>query len=191
MKVIVIGASGHIGTYLIPMLVNAGYDTVAITRKMTPPYEDAPAWHTVKREQMDRENDVDFIQNLKSMEPDIIVDLVNFNIKETRKIVEGFKNTKLSHYLYCSSCWAHGMAETIPFDPDDLRKEPLDDYGKDKFASEMYLKEQYRQNGFPSTVIMPGQISGPGWAIINPWGNTSIKVFQDIADGKEIDHFLD
>ena len=89
MKVIVIGASGHIGTYLIPMLVNAGYDTVAITRKMTPPYEDAPAWHTVKREQMDRENDVDFIQNLKSMEPDIIVDLVNFNIKETRKIVEG------------------------------------------------------------------------------------------------------
>ena len=186
MKVIVIGASGHIGTYLIPMLVNAGYDTVAITRKMTPPYEDAPAWHTIKREQMDRENDVDFIQNLKSMEPDIIVDLVNFNIKETRKIVEGFKNTKLSHYLYCSSCWAHGMAETIPFDPDDLRKEPLDDYGKDKFASEMYLKEQYRQNGFPSTVIMPGQISGPGWAIINPWGNTSMKVFQDIADGKEI-----
>ena len=60
------------------------------------------------------------------------------------------------------------MAETLPFDPDDLCKEPLDDYGKDKFASEMYLKEQYRQNRFPATIIMPGEISGPGWPIINP-----------------------
>lgn len=77
------------------------------------------------------------------MQPDIIVDLVNFNIAETKKIVEAFKDTTLSHYLYCSSCWAHGMAETVPFDPDSLRKEPLDDYSKDKFASEMFLKEQY------------------------------------------------
>jgi NADPH:quinone reductase-like Zn-dependent oxidoreductase len=65
MKAVVIGAAGHIGTYLIPMLVNAGYDTVAITRKMTQPYEDAPAWHTVKRELLDRENDPDFIRKAK------------------------------------------------------------------------------------------------------------------------------
>ena len=44
MRVIVIGTAGHIGTYLIPMLVNAGYETNAITRKMSAPYEDAPAW---------------------------------------------------------------------------------------------------------------------------------------------------
>jgi hypothetical protein len=67
------------------MLVNAGYDTVAITRKMTQPYEDAPAWHTVKRELLDRENDPDFIRKLKAMEPDIIVDLVNFNSQRDEK----------------------------------------------------------------------------------------------------------
>lgn len=78
------------------------------------------------------------------------------------------------------------MVETIPFDPDALRKDPLDNYGQDKLASEIYLKEPYQQNGFPATIIMPGQISGPGWTIINPWGNTSIRVFHDIADGKEI-----
>ena len=186
MKAVVIGAAGHIGTYLIPMLVDNGYDTVAITRSMSAPYEDAPAWHRVKRVLADRENDPDFIGKLKAMEPDIIVDLVNFNIEETRKIVEAFRGTGLSHYLYCSSWWAHGRAETIPADADDLRKEPLDEYGKDKFASEMYLKEQYRKYGFPATVILPGQSSGPGWTIINPWGNTSLRVFQDIADGKEI-----
>ena len=34
MRVVVIGAAGHIGTYLIPMLVDNGYETIAITRKM-------------------------------------------------------------------------------------------------------------------------------------------------------------
>lgn len=86
MRVVVIGAAGHIGTYLIPMLANNGYDTVAITRKMSLPYEDDPAWHTVKRVLLDRENTPDFIDKLKAMEPDIIVDLVNFNIAETKKI---------------------------------------------------------------------------------------------------------
>ena len=185
MKAIVIGAAGHIGTYLVPMLVKAGYETIAITRSMTRPYEDDPAWARAERILIDR-GDPKFIPMLKEMEPDIIIDLVNFDIEDTKKMVEAFRNTGLSHYLYCSSCWAHGMAETIPFDPDSICKEPLDAYGKDKYASELYLKNEYRQNGFPATIVMPGQISGPGWTIINPWGNTSMRVIQDIADGKEI-----
>ncbi|MDO4961975.1 MAG: NAD(P)-dependent oxidoreductase [Eubacteriales bacterium] len=185
-KAVVIGAAGHIGTYLIPMLVNGGYDTVAVTRSMSKPYEDDPAWETVQRVLLDREKDPDFVSKLADMKPDIIVDLVNFDIKETKKIVEKFSGTGLSHYLYCSSCWAHGMAELLPFDPNDDAKEPLDAYGIDKFASEQYLKQQYRENGFPATIVAPGQISGPGWTIINPWGNTSFRVIQDIADGKEI-----
>ena len=115
MKVVVIGAAGHIGTYLIPMLVDNGYDTIAITSKLSSPYEDAPAWHKVKRVLLDRENDPEFISKIKEMKPDVIVDLVNFNIKKTKEIVENFSGIGLSQYLYCSSCWAHGMAETIPF----------------------------------------------------------------------------
>jgi nucleoside-diphosphate-sugar epimerase len=113
MRAAVIGAAGHIGTYLIPMLVDNGYETIAITRSMSKPYEDAPAWHKVKRVILDRDNDADFIQKLKAMEPDIIVDLVNFNIAETKKIIEGFSGTGLSHYLYCSSCWAHGRNNPV------------------------------------------------------------------------------
>ncbi|KAL6591667.1 hypothetical protein U3516DRAFT_769239 [Neocallimastix sp. 'constans'] len=37
-------------------------------------------------------------------------------------------------------------------------KVTLVDYGYDKFDNEMYLKEHYRQYGFPATIIMPGQI---------------------------------
>ncbi len=186
MKAVVIGAAGHIGTYLIPMLYEGGFETIAITRTASKPYEPHEAWNKVERVFLDRENDPDFIAKLKDMHPDIIVDLVNFDVRETKKLVEGFKGTGLSHYLYCSSCWAHGMAELLPFDPDDTHKEPIDDYGMDKWESEQYLKAQFRENGFPATIVAPGQISGPGWTIINPWGNLSFKVIQDIADGKEI-----
>lgn len=179
MKAVVIGAAGHIGTYLIPMLVDNGYETIAVTRTMSQPYEDSPAWHKAKRVLLDRENDADFIEKLKEMKPDIIVDLVNFNIAETKKIVEAFSSTGLSHYLYCSSCWAHGMAETIPFNPDDLQKEPLDDYGKDKFASEMYQKNSIAKMDFPQQLSCRDRFRGRvGQSSIR--GETHLCVFSKI-----------
>lgn len=135
---------------------------------------------------MDRKNDPAFTEKIAAMDADIVVDLINFDLEDTKAMVEALRDTRLSHYLYCSSCWAHGRAEVLPLDPDGLKKEPLDPYGKDKFASEMYLKEQYRENGFPATIIMPGQISGPGWTIMNPWANKTALPFQKIADGEEI-----
>lgn len=72
MKVIVISATGHIGTYLIPMLVEAGHETIAITRSNSQPYEDHPAWSKAQRLLMDRAQP-DFLQELKAMEPDVIV----------------------------------------------------------------------------------------------------------------------
>lgn len=32
MKIVVIGGSGHIGTYLVPRLVRAGHQVVSLTR---------------------------------------------------------------------------------------------------------------------------------------------------------------
>lgn len=186
MKVIVTGGCGHIGTYLVPMLVNGGYDVTSITRGKSKPYEDDPAWNKVHSVLMDRTQTEDFAQKIADMEPDIVIDLINFNIKDTEAMAQALKKTKCSHYIFCSSCWAHGHAEVLPFNPDDMNKQPLDEYGKNKFASEKYLKDLYLKEGFPATIIMPGQISGPGWTIMNPWANKTVKPFQLIADGKEI-----
>ena len=186
MKVVVTGACGHIGTFLIPMLVKYGFEVVTVTRGISKPYVNDISFEKVQKVYLDREKELDFANKIAKLEPDIVVDLINFHIEDTQKMVEALKNTKLSHYLFCSSIWAHGRVEILPADPNSVTKQPLDDYGINKFKSEMYLKEQYRQNGFPSTVIMPGQISGGGWVIINPWGNTNTEVFEKIARGEEI-----
>lgn len=185
MKVIVIGGCGHIGTYLVPKLIKGGFDTTIISRGKSKPYIDDPAWNEVKHVILDRSKDEEFAFKIAEMNADIVVDLVNFDIKDTKAMVEALKETKLSHYLYCSSVWAHGRAEFLPADPNSL-KEALDHYGEDKYTSELYLKEEYRENGFPATIIMPGQISGPGWVIMNPMANKDYGVFQKIAYGEEI-----
>lgn len=186
MKVVVTGGCGHIGTYLVPMLIHAGYEVISITRGNSKPYEYDPTWEKAETVQMDRTKEPDFAGKIAAMEPDIVVDLINFDLKDTIAMADALKNTRCSHYLFCSSCWAHGRAQVLPFDPDDLKKEPLDEYGKQKFASETYLKDLYRREGFPATVIMPGQISGPGWTIMNPWANKTVLPFQKIADGEQI-----
>ena len=43
-RVVVIGATGHIGTYLVPRLVRAGYEVVAVSRGERQPYHDAVEW---------------------------------------------------------------------------------------------------------------------------------------------------
>ena len=184
MKVIVIGASGHIGTYLVPQLVKEGFDVVAITRGKSQTYVSDSAWNYVTSVTLDR-NQEDFADEVAKLNGDVVVDLINFDISETKKMVAALKETRMSHYLFCSSVWAHGRAEFLLEDPNAI-KEPLDHYGIEKYASEVYLKEQYRTNGFPVTIIMPGQISGPGWTIMNPQATKDNSVFQKIADGEEI-----
>ena len=125
MKVVVIGACGHIGSYLVPKLVKGGFKVVAISRGKSKPYINDPAWKMVEQVVLDRNKDEDFAYKVAKMNADIVVDLINFNIEDTKKMVTALKEIKISHYLYCSSIWAHGRAEFLPADPNSL-KEPLD-----------------------------------------------------------------
>jgi nucleoside-diphosphate-sugar epimerase len=185
MKIVVIGGYGHIGSYLVPKLIKLGHEVSVISRHQHKPYIDDWAWGKAKFVELDRGDQERFTKKLIDINADIVIDLVNFDIQDTKITVKALKQTKLSHYLFCSSVWAHGLATVLPADP-NAPKAPIDDYGKNKYLSEQYLKQEYRENGFPASIIMPGQISGPGWDIINSQGNQNPDVFQQIADGKAI-----
>ncbi len=47
-KAVIIGGAGHIGTYLVPLLVNNGFEVVVISRGISKPYEENPVWQRVK-----------------------------------------------------------------------------------------------------------------------------------------------
>jgi nucleoside-diphosphate-sugar epimerase len=43
-RVVIIGGSGHVGTYLVPRLVEAGFDVVNVARGKREPYSPHAAW---------------------------------------------------------------------------------------------------------------------------------------------------
>jgi nucleoside-diphosphate-sugar epimerase len=186
MRIVVIGGSGHIGTYLTPRLVEAGHDTVVVSRGMRRPYQPHPAWDRVSRVTADRQAEEatgDFGRRIRDLNPHAVIDLTCYTPQSARQLVEALAGSGI-RLLHCGTIWVHGPAVERPVDEEQPRQ-PFGEYGCRKAEIEAYLLAQAR-SGFPVTVLHPGHLVGPGWKPINPAANFNLEVFADLARGSEI-----
>jgi nucleoside-diphosphate-sugar epimerase len=187
MKIIIIGGTGHVGTFLVPRLVLAGHEIISVSRQKREPYIDHPAWQSVKQVAIDRleyDRKKIFGQKILNLAPDVVIDMVCFTPESARSIVEAL-NGQVQHFLHCGTIWVHGHSELVPTLENQPRK-PFDDYGINKAAIESYFLSEYRLSGFPVTILHPGHIVGPGWAPLNPAGHFNPEVFKRLSEGKEL-----
>lgn len=187
MKVVVIGASGHIGSYLVPRLVAGGHDVVAVSRGRSQPYTDGPAWEKVELAHIDRAAEDaggTFGRRIASMGPDAVVDLLCFDPGSARALAEALA-PRGTYLLHCGTIWAHGTAVEVPVREDAVRR-PFGDYGTQKAAIEELLLGEARRGALPCTVLHPGHIVGPGWPPVNPAGNVNVDVFGRLARGEPL-----
>ena len=54
MRVVIIGGTGHVGTFLVPRLVEAGHTVIDVTRGERAPYQAHGAWSRVENVTVDR-----------------------------------------------------------------------------------------------------------------------------------------
>jgi NAD(P)-dependent dehydrogenase (short-subunit alcohol dehydrogenase family) len=54
-RVVVIGATGHIGSYLVPRLVRGGHEVFEMSRGSREPYHPSPQWDSVTTVTADRD----------------------------------------------------------------------------------------------------------------------------------------
>ena len=187
MRVVVIGGTGHVGTFLVPRLIHEGYEVVCIDRGRREPYVPDPAWQKVQRVIMDREAEDaagTFGSSVRGLKPDIVIDMICFDAASARQLVEALRGT-VHHYLCCSTVWVHGYPVTSPM-TEDLPRCPLGDYGIKKAQLEAYLLEEAKAHGFPATSVLPGHIVGPGWVPLDPLGTWSLDVYTKLARGEEL-----
>ena len=187
MRIIIIGGTGHVGTFLVPRLVNAGHHVISVSRHQRSPYIQNAAWHAVKGVELDRnaaEQQGVFGKEIAGMDPDIVIDMICFNKKNAVQMVNALQG-RIKQYLFCGTIWVYGHSVMIPTEEDQPRK-PLSEYGKNKADTEAYLLEESKQNGFPATILHPGHIVGPGWQPVNPAGNLNPEVFKKLAHGEEV-----
>jgi nucleoside-diphosphate-sugar epimerase len=187
MRVIVIGGTGHIGTYLVPRLVELGADVVVVSRQQREPYQPHAAWKKVKHVLLDRdklEQQSTFGEKVRELEPEVVIDLICFTPESNRQLVAALQGS-VQHFLHCGTIWVHGHSVEVPT-TEDAPRFPFGDYGINKAKIEKELLGAARRTSFPATVLHPGHIVGPGWNPLNPAGHFNPGVFTTLARGEEL-----
>src|SRR5918999_2421897 len=105
MRVVVIGGSGHVGTFLVPRLVEAGHGGGSISRGQREPYQVHPTWDSVEQVTLDREIEEaegTFGERVLGLKPDVVVDMICFTPESARQLVEALRG-RISHFLHCGT----------------------------------------------------------------------------------------
>ena len=187
MKITLIGGTGHIGTYLVPRLVESGHEVTCVSRGTRAPYLPHPAWKAVRQAVLDREYleaEGRFAGEIATLQPDAVMDLICFTPESARHLAEGLAG-RIQHFLCCGTIWVHGHSVAVPTS-EEAPRAPFGEYGIRKAALEVYLLDQARRRGFPATVLHPGHIVGRGWVPLNPAGNFNPAVFRTIVRGEPL-----
>ena len=193
-RVVVIGATGHIGSYLVPRLVRGGHQVVAMSRGLRDPYHPGPGWDTVTRVTVDRDAEDaagTFGARVAALRPDVVIDLVCFTPAAAGQLVDALRSSR-PLLLHCGTIWVHGPALRVPVTEDEPRT-AYGAYGTGKAEIEALLHRETRSGGVPTVVLHPGHISGPGWPVITPAGNLDPAAWTRLATGQPLalpDHGL-
>jgi len=187
MKITIIGGTGHVGTYLVPRLVELGHEVSCVSRGKRDPYLPHAAWASVRRVSLDREAleaEGRFGAEIAALSPDAVIDMTCFTPQSAALLVEALEG-RLQHFLSCGTIWVHGHGVEVPT-TEEAPRAPFGEYGVHKAAIEAYLLDRARRRGFPATVLHPGHSVGRGWVPLNPAGNFNPEVFAAIARGQTL-----
>jgi nucleoside-diphosphate-sugar epimerase len=193
-RIVVIGATGHIGSYLVPRLVRGGHDVIALSRGTRGPYHASPQWSSVTRVVADREAEDaggTFGDRIAALRPDAVIDLICFTAASAQQLLDALRPSR-PLLVHCGTIWVHGPALRVPVTEDEPRT-AYGDYGTGKAEIEALLHRDTLAGGVPAVVLHPGHISGPGWPVITPAGNVDPAVWTSLATGRPLalpDHGL-
>lgn len=188
MRAVVTGASGHAGSYIVPALVQAGYDVVSVTRGEKQPYTRyMKEWDDVRIVTADRlalEASDGFGPFIMDLKPDIICDLICYNKPQAEHIARAALD-RISHYIFIGTIWVYEYNLEVPVTESHPRN-AASPYGRGKVEAEAFLQAFRAQTGFPYTALDIGHVVGNGWFPLNPQGNFRKSVYEDIAAGRPV-----
>jgi nucleoside-diphosphate-sugar epimerase len=186
-RVVVIGATGHIGTYLVPRLADGGHEVIAVSRGDREPYHPNPQWNAVARVRADRDAEDaagTFGARIAALRPDVVIDLICFTASSAGQLVDALRPSR-PLLLHCGTIWVHGPALRVPLTEDEPRT-AYGEYGTGKAEIEALLHRETLAGGVPAVILHPGHISGPGWHVITPAGNLDPAVWMHLATGQPL-----
>ena len=187
MRVVIIGGSGHIGSYLTPRLSRAGHTVLNVTRGLREPYFPDKAWRSVTQVVLDRAGEEaagNFGETIAGLDPQVVIDLTCYLPESAEQLLTALTG-RIHHFLHCGTIWIHGHSVQVPTTEESPRT-AFGEYGLRKVAIEALLLRAAHIEGFPVTLLHPGHLVGRGWNPLNPQGNFNAAVFRDLSAGEEL-----
>jgi len=180
-KILVIGGTGHIGRFLVPMLAGSGHDVTVLTRGQTPVPPDG-GWKTVKTVRASyQRNDSAWREAVAAVEAEAVIDIIGSDLPT---LYDTIKNS-CRHLIACGSIWMFGEPWVVPTPETPQGECPSEGY-KLRYAEIVQVRKQAAGAGICFTAIMPPNICGPGKIPLDTMGGRDIDVHRALARGEEV-----
>lgn len=182
-KALVTGGNGFIGSHLVDLLLDKGFEVNILVRKgyMHPAYFDINDpkinAHLKNRGVKFFYGNLNEKDSLKSALKDVeyvfhvagvaypyhgLPDYVYYqtNVQGTKNLYDSCKGMKLKRFVYVSSIEAAGPSKDGRPLTEKSSRNPTDAYGRSKRDAELWLLENYKKDKIPVTIVRPPMTYG-------------------------------
>ncbi len=179
MKVLVIGGTGHIGGFLVPMLIEGGCDVTVLTTGRRPQPQDA-AWERVSfiRADYSRE-DLSWTEAVAHSRAEAVIDIPGNNLPA---LYDAAKD-HCRHLIACGSVWMFGPARVVPTPPEPQNPCESPGYAL-RYREITQVSKEAMRDGIAFTAVMPPNICGPGKVPLDNLGGRDVERHKAMMRGE-------
>ena len=183
MKCLFIGGTGNISLYITRKLLSEGHTVYLVNRGQRKAALSGDV-HYLTADINARADEVE--RMIEGMTFDVVADFIAFTREQAERDFRLF-NGKTRQYMVLSSASAYQKPLA---DPHVTESTPLCNpywaYSRNKIAIEEYLNAQYRECGFPVTIVRPSHTYGETYVPLGVEGNGGYSVLKRMLEGKPV-----
>lgn len=183
MKILLIGGTGTISMAVTKLLTKHGHDVILLNRGS----RNSNIPENVRTIQCDISDEKAAAEKLKDMSFDCVGQFIGFVPDQIERDIRLFSG-KTKQYIYISSASAYQkpLSDCVITESTPLSN-PYWQYSRDKIACEELLIKNYRENGFPVTIVRPSHTYDERSVPLGVHGNKgSWQVVKRIMEGKPV-----
>lgn len=183
MRLLLIGGTGTISSAITRQLAQSGHELWLLNRGSRK--NEVPA--NVRQVISDINDEAEVLRQIGDTQFDAVCEFIGFVTSQVERDIRLFKG-RTRQYVYISSASAYNKPARSPFITEGTAlANPYWQYSRDKIACEDLLMKEYRENGFPVTIVRPSHTyceRGVPVSVHGPKG--SWQVLKRMMEGKPV-----
>jgi len=181
MKTVVIGGTGHIGSFLTRMLAEDGQEVLVISTGRTSSHVEADpkSVRFVRTRYSEMLASGEFASMLRDEGVDAVVDILQ---GDTHSVYDACRDSGVDQLVACGSVWMFGRPKVVPT-PEIAQTECEFEGYKQRYADMLEAVSRSKKDGYSFSAIMPPNICGPGKIPLDCLGGRSIEAHRAYQRG--------